>query len=90
MKTNAEIENFVASLDYCSTDEIKEFIDEIKNPVEGDSQYTVLKNVENMLLECMNDVKESSGWDDRDIRKLTSLTEAAKAIACIEETLSWQ
>lgn len=89
MKTNAEIENFVASLDYCNTDEIKAFIDDIKNPVEGDNQYTILKNVENMLLECMNAVKDSSGWDDRDMRKLNSLTEAAKAIASIEETLSW-
>ena len=89
MKTNAEIENFIASLDYCNTDEIKAFIDEIKNPVEGDNQYTILKHVENMLLECMNDVNESSGWDDRSMRKLSSLTEAAKAIASIEETLSW-
>jgi cob(I)alamin adenosyltransferase len=89
MKTNAEIENFIASLDYCNTDEIKAFIDEVKNPVEGDDQHTILKNVENMLLECMNAVHESSGWDDRDMRKLSSLTEAAKAVVSIEETLSW-
>ena len=90
MKTNEQIEEFVKSIDNYSIDDIKDFIEEIKNPAEDANAYTVLKYVEQMVLDCMDEVKNEEVWNDRAKNKLHAIVEGARAVVAIEEELSWR
>ena len=88
MKTNKQIEEFVKNIDEFSNEEIMDFIEDVKNPASKDRE-NVLKHVENMLIDCMECVYEVDYNEERDFRKLDALTNACKAVASIEDTLSW-
>ena len=90
MKTNEQIEEFIKSIDNYSIDDIKDFIEEIKNPAEDANSYTVLKHVEQMVLDCMDEVKNEEVWTDRAKNKLHAIVEGARAVVAIEEELSWR